>query len=125
MSTILFECDVTEFNTKPPKANDGNTFALMDEAVIISFMQTKPEKILFVDDGVGDCKHLPSLYPEVEYIFRETNLGTVANFQDMLERVQTEKVLFLGADNWLRSDTIEILNKTEEDIGYLLKEIQP
>lgn len=90
---------------------------LASQAIESILAQTeRPEKILFVDDGVGDCKHLPSLYPEVEYVFRETNLGTVANFQDMLERVQTEKVLFLGADNWLRSDTVEILNKTDEDI---------
>lgn len=47
MSTILFECDVTEFNTKPPKENDVNTFALTDKSIIISFMQTKHEKILF------------------------------------------------------------------------------
>ena len=90
---------------------------LASQAIESILSQTeKPEKILFVDDGVGDCKHLPSLYPEVEYVFREKNLGTVANFQDMLERVQTDKVLFLGADNWLRSDTVEILNKTDEDI---------
>ena len=69
--------------------------------------QTKaPDKILFVDDGVGDCTHLPAVYPEVEYVLREENLGTVDNFQDMLMRVQTEYTLFLGADNWLRSDAV-------------------
>ena len=72
--------------------------------------QTKaPDKILFVDDGVGDCSHLPAVYPEVEYVLREENLGTVNNFQDMLMRVQTEYTMFLGADNWLRSDTVEQL----------------
>ena len=72
--------------------------------------QTKaPEKILFVDDGVGDCSHLPAVYPEVEYVLREKNLGVVDNFQDMLMRVQTEYTMFLGADNWLRSDTVEQL----------------
>lgn len=71
----------------------------------------KPDKIYFVDDGVGDCKHLPEIYPEVEYVFRETNLGTVDNFQDMLQRVDTDYVMFLGADNWLRPDTLEILEK--------------
>ena len=44
-----------------------------------------PERILFVDDGVGDCAHLPAIYPEVEYVLREENLGTVNNFQDMLQ----------------------------------------
>jgi glycosyltransferase involved in cell wall biosynthesis len=76
----------------------------------------KPDKILFVDDGVGDCKHLPYLYPQIEYIFREKNLGTVDNFQDMLMRVKTEYVMFLGADNWLRSDTIELLLNNLSDI---------
>jgi len=72
--------------------------------------QTKaPDKILFVDDGAGDCTHLPAVYPEVEYILREDNLGVVDNFQDMLMRVQTEYTMFLGADNWLRSDAVEKL----------------
>lgn len=76
----------------------------------------KPDKIYFVDDGVGDCKHLPEIYPEVEYVFRETNLGTVDNFQDMLQKVDTDYVMFLGADNWLRPDTIEILANNLDDI---------
>jgi glycosyltransferase involved in cell wall biosynthesis len=68
-----------------------------------------PERILFVDDGAHDCGHLPILYPDIEYVLRPHNLGTVANFQDMLSRVETEYVLFIGADNWLRSDSIELL----------------
>lgn len=70
--------------------------------------QTKmPERILFVDDGAGDCEHLPKIYPEVEYVLRSENLGVVDNFDDMLRRVTSEYVMFVGADNWLRSDTIE------------------
>ena len=42
----------------------------------------KPDTIMFLDDGVGDCKHLPSIYPEVEYILREKNLGTLKNFDE-------------------------------------------
>ena len=68
-------------------------------------------KILFVDDGAGDCTHLPSLYPEVEYTLRESNMGTAANFQDMLMKVDTEYTMFIGADNWLRSDTVETLTQ--------------
>ena len=68
-----------------------------------------PSKILFVDDGGMDCKHLPGLYTDIEYTMRPKNLGTVHNFQDMLSRVETEYVLFIGADNWLRSDSIELL----------------
>lgn len=76
----------------------------------------KPDRILFVDDGVGDCNHLPALYPEVEYVMREKNLGVVKNFQDMLMRVEGGKCMFLGADNWLRADALEILDRVEADI---------
>lgn len=76
----------------------------------------KPDKILFVDDGVGDCSHLPALYPEVEFVLRKKNMGTVANFQDMLMRVDTDYCMFLGADNWLRPDAISHLMEEEADI---------
>jgi glycosyltransferase involved in cell wall biosynthesis len=90
-----------------------------------------PSRILFVDDGGLDCSHLPSLYPDIEYIFRDQNLGVVDNFQDMLSKVNTENVLFIGADNWLRSDAIELLSNASSDIvtydivvtGELKKEI--
>jgi glycosyltransferase involved in cell wall biosynthesis len=75
-----------------------------------------PSKILFVDDGGMDCKHLPNLYPDIDYVLRPQNLGTVHNFQDMLSRVETEYVLFIGADNWLRSDSIELLSTASTDI---------
>jgi glycosyltransferase involved in cell wall biosynthesis len=77
---------------------------------------TLPARILFVDDGAHDCFYLEKLYPEVEFIHRPHNLGTVANFQDMLTRVKTEYVMFIGADNWMRSDTIELLSKESADI---------
>jgi len=79
--------------------------------------QTKKfDKILFVDDGVGDCNHLPKMYPDIEYTFREENMGTAKKFQDMLLKVSTDRCMFLGADNWLRSDTLEILSKFDTDI---------
>ena len=79
--------------------------------------QTKPPtKILFVDDGGLDCTHLPDLYPSIDYTLRPDNLGVVINFQDMLSKVDTEYVLFIGADNWLRSDTIELLSNASADI---------
>jgi len=77
---------------------------------------TLPSRILFVDDGGLDCTHLPSLYPDIEYIFRQKNLGVVDNFHDMLSKVNTEYVLFIGADNWLRSDAIELLSDASTDI---------
>jgi glycosyltransferase involved in cell wall biosynthesis len=71
----------------------------------------KPDKIYFVDDGIGDCSHIPQIYPHVTFVTRETNLGTVDNFQDMLNRVDTDYVMFLGADNWLRPDTLELVEQ--------------
>jgi len=75
-----------------------------------------PDKILFVDDGAGDCKHFPKLYPEVEFVLRDRNYGVVDNFDDMLQRVSTYKCMFVGADNWLRSDAVEILMNQKTDI---------
>lgn len=92
----------------------GHLAAHCIESVLSQSVQ--PEHILFIDDAAGDCNHLPTLYPSIEYIFREHNLGVVANFQDALNRVSTEYVLFLGADNWLRSDAIELLSKHNTDI---------
>jgi hypothetical protein len=71
---------------------------------------------MFVDDGVGDCAHLPTIYPQVDFILREKNMGTVANFSDMLSRVNTDRCMFIGADNWMRADTIELLSKETADI---------
>jgi len=77
---------------------------------------TPPARILFVDDGGFDCNHLPSLYPDIEYILRQKNLGVVDNFQDILSQINTEYVLFIGADNWLRSDAIELLSNASTDV---------
>jgi len=85
--------------------------------------QTKQfDEIYFVDDGVGDCHHLLDLYGDrVKFIFRNENLGTVANFQDMLmNKVDTDYVMFLGADNWLRSDTLSRLSFHCEYEGNLV-----
>lgn len=74
------------------------------------------DRILFVDDGVNDCSHLPIIYPELDYTLRPSNLGTVANFNDMLERVTTDKVMFVGADNWLHPSCLEICMSYDADI---------
>lgn len=79
--------------------------------------QTKiPDKILFVDDGVGDCKYLEKLYPMIDFTFRKKNLGIASNFDNMLKKVSTEYCMFLGADNWLQSNAIEEILKHDEDI---------
>lgn len=80
-------------------------------------LEQRFDKVWFVDDGVGDCTHLPELYPEVNYVLRTNTLGTVANFQDMLmNHVDTDYVMFLGADNWLRGDALQKLQEYGTDI---------
>lgn len=76
--------------------------------------QTKKfDEILFVDDGVGDCAHLEKIYDwtDIKFYKNETNLGIVDNFNKMLNLVSTEYVMFVGADNWLASDTCESILK--------------
>jgi glycosyltransferase involved in cell wall biosynthesis len=76
--------------------------------------QTKKfDKIWFVDDGAGDCQRIVDLYSDrdIEFIIREQNMGIVANFNNMLvQKVNTDYVMYLGADNWLRPDALELLN---------------
>ena len=74
------------------------------------------DDIVFIDDGVGDCRHIKELFPEVYFIERETNLGTVENFQQALMDVDTDYVMFLGADNWLHPATLQRLKEEESDI---------
>lgn len=71
----------------------------------------KPERILFVDDCAGDCAHIHKYYPEIEYYENPENYGTVKNFQNMLCKVTSEYCMFIGADNWLRSDAIKTFRK--------------
>ncbi|WP_392436985.1 glycosyltransferase family 2 protein [Cruoricaptor ignavus] len=75
-----------------------------------------PDKILFVDDGVGDCFHLAQLYPHIDFTFRKKNLGIAENFDDMLKKVDTDYCMFLGADNWLKSNAVEEFLKHDMDI---------
>jgi GT2 family glycosyltransferase len=77
----------------------------------------KPARVIFADDGVGDCSHLADIYPEVEFVFRQKNLGIVDNFQDLLKRSTTPYTLFLGADNYLRPDALEKLSKAGLEYG--------
>jgi glycosyltransferase involved in cell wall biosynthesis len=75
--------------------------------------QTKKfDKIWFVDDAVGDCWHIQDLYGDrLQFIQNPENLGIVDNFNQMLNLVDTDYVMFLGSDNWLRSDALQILHE--------------
>lgn len=46
MSTISFNCDVTEFDILPQKENDTNVFCINENCLIINLMETKTNKIL-------------------------------------------------------------------------------
>ncbi len=90
---------------------------LAAQAIESALNQTKPfDRVLLVDDGVGDCAHLPAIYPEVEFVLREQNMGVVPNFNDMLSRVTTERVMYLGADNWLDHRALEVTSAVDADI---------
>lgn len=88
---------------------------LVAQAIESVLSQTKrPDRIIVVDDGIGDCSFV-SKYP-VDLIERPQNLGIVENFNQTLNEVDTEKVLFLGADNWLRPDALELIDNCQADI---------
>ena len=91
---------------------------LAAHAIESALCQTKQfDKIWFVDDGKGDCGHLIPLYDKrVTFKLRDNNLGIVENFNDMLLGVNTDYVMFLGADNWLRPDALKLLSEVEADI---------
>lgn len=90
---------------------------LVAHAVESALSQTVPfDEVVVIDDAVGDCRHIEDLFPEVTFIEREENLGTVENFQQALMDVDTDRVMFLGADNWLRPDTLERLSEFNDDI---------
>lgn len=90
---------------------------LAAQAIESVLNQTKQfDVIRFYDDGAGDCAHLPDIYPEVEFILRPKNLGIIDNFNDALNRTDTEQTMFLGADNWLHPKTLELLSTAKEDV---------
>lgn len=90
---------------------------LVAQAIESVLCQTEPATVIQVfDDGVGDCRHVEKLYPEVNFIERPNNLGVVGSFQDALNHTHTERCMMLGADNWLRGDALAALTKFEQDI---------
>ena len=87
----------------------GHLAAHCVESILSQSVQ--PERVMFVDDCAGDCAHIHKHYPEIEYYENPENYGTVKNFQNMLDKVTSEYCMFIGADNWLRSDTVELFHK--------------
>jgi glycosyltransferase involved in cell wall biosynthesis len=99
---------------------------LIAQAIESILSQTQlPSHVIIVDDGAGDVapvaqKYLPDfqrLDVDARLIDRGRNLGIVDNFNDvLLNAVQTPRVMFLGADNYLRPDALERLSKVQADI---------
>lgn len=46
MSTIVFDCDVTEYDIISKKENNENTFAINEKCLIINLMDTQKDKII-------------------------------------------------------------------------------
>lgn len=93
----------------------GHLAAQAIESVLNQTMM--PDRINFYDDGVGDCEHLKELYPEVNFTLRSYNLGIIDNFNQALNSVRTDKVMFLGADNWLHPEALEYMNMSEDIVS--------
>ena len=91
---------------------------LLAQAIESVICQTlKPDRVLVVDDGAHDgvdivCKE----YPGVEPLIREKNLGRISNFADILNRVNTDKNVMLGADNWFHPQALERMTGEDADI---------
>ena len=66
---ILIECDVTEYNTKPPEKNTENVFSLNEKSMIISFMNDKEKIIMQSEISAEDTLRLARM---IVY-FYETN----------------------------------------------------
>ena len=90
------------------------------QAIDSVLSQTKmPDRILFVDDcsAKGDIGCEVAGKFGIEVIRREVNYGVLKNFQDILfHQVTTERMIMLGADNWLRNDAVEKMSAEEADI---------
>src|SRR3990167_4324043 len=91
---------------------------LAAQAVESVLWQTRPaDEIRLYDDGVGDCEHLRVKYPQISVVKRHRNLGIVENFNQALRKVTTNKVLFLGADNWLHPKALELMDRDEDIVS--------
>lgn len=94
----------------------GHLVAQAIESVLSQTMA--PGQILVVDDGANDgVFETADRYDGVNIIERNFNMGIINGFNDVLfNQVKTEKIMFLGADNWLRPDAIEMMASSRADI---------
>lgn len=71
----------------------------------------RPEAILVVDDGSHDMTFEVAKKFGVDCIIRQDNLGVVDNLNDILyNHVNTDKMMHLGADDYLRPDALELMD---------------
>ncbi len=76
-----------------------------------------PKRILAVDDASDDGMCETASRYGVDVMKREKNMGTLDNFNDILmNHIFTEYVMYLGADNWLRPDALELMSNVDADI---------
>jgi len=61
MSLILFECEVTEFDTLPIKINKTNSFSINQNCVVISFCDKDENVIAQSEISIEDAKKLAKL----------------------------------------------------------------
>lgn len=79
----------------------------------------KADKIYVIDDGAKDgVDKVLQKYKDYNIIpiLRDTNLGIVNNFQDVLLRLDTTHAIMLGADNYLHPNTLNRLSIENADI---------
>lgn len=81
----------------------GHLVAQAIESVLCQTVQ--PDEIIVVDDGGYDFPEEVHEYPVIFDV--HPNIGIVDNFNYILDRYGKDKILFLGADNWLRPDALE------------------
>lgn len=78
----------------------------------------RPNAILVVDDGSHDMTKEVADKFGVECLVRPQNLGVVDNLNDILfNHIKTDKMMHLGADDYLRPDALELMD-LPHDIVY-------
>lgn len=122
MSLLKDFSDVADITVCIMSYKYGHLLAQALESVLAQAV--KPAFIKVFDDGAGDCRAVTDLYsrpaplgPPYIFLFEnEENWGIVRNFNSALHITETPRVLFLGADNYLRPDALEKMDAVDADI---------